>query len=209
MNFKPSDFYLGVVELFGVLLPGVLLTALLHQPLSDDVFKALPPPKGAAATLATYLIAGYVLGNALRAAGQLLDIGLYGLWVKFRGGQEDGRALLACAEQLMEKHITGLERKRSGTYKWAVSYLAIVNPTALASVSQATAESKFFRSLTIVIVVACFLHGSGWTVVICVVAALSSLFAYLEAKWDATTVLYRAYILVRLDAPASANRAMG
>jgi hypothetical protein len=78
---KPADLYLGVVDLFGALIPGVLLAATL-SPYADSLFEheVVPPPSSELATVATYLVAGWVLGLVLRALGELLDLTIYDKW---------------------------------------------------------------------------------------------------------------------------------
>ncbi len=78
---KPADLYLGVVDLFGVLIPGVVLAS-MASPHADLLFESevISRPSGPVMTAAIYLIAGWVLGQLLRAAGELLDLTIYDGW---------------------------------------------------------------------------------------------------------------------------------
>jgi hypothetical protein len=74
-GFKPGDFYIGVYELFAILLPGAILTYLVWrlnlQCLIEDSgspLNNLAPGEGAASYL-TFAVLSYVVGHFLAAFG--------------------------------------------------------------------------------------------------------------------------------------------
>ncbi len=202
MNFKPSDFYLGVVEVFGVLLPGILLAALLSGPYSDEVFGPLisHAPRTTSALLAVYLVSGYLLGNALRAAGEILDLSLYDKWYLKRR-QKNGDPLQAKAARLVRKQAPDLAIESVSTHEWAESFLAVRSAEATQFVAQGRAESKFYRSLALVLLYAGVVSASqraGAGIVLLLAAGLSVM-RYLQMRWRATCHLYLAYIHICAD----------
>lgn len=176
MDAKPADFFIGVVDFFGVLLPGILLAALLspHQDRFFDGFD-LKPPSGDGWTVAAMVVAGYVLGHLLKALGEPLDRWLYDKmylptfkrrppmatraerirWVIHVGRGESIPQerdtvldpLLAAAEALADRHV-GRSIKRN-TFSVAEDYVRIRSTEAYAAVERLIADSKFFRSLLI------------------------------------------------------------
>ena len=81
MNAKPSDFFLGAIEFFAILLPGVVLVILVPQSSRAEFINTVSPefrePLGAIATGAALLAAGYIAGHALRGLGELLELLFY------------------------------------------------------------------------------------------------------------------------------------
>ena len=75
---KPSDFFVGVVDFFAVLLPGAALVYLFRPFLTDDVpIDWLPSTSTQSWVL--FLVLAYIVGHLLHALGsQLLDDYVYG-----------------------------------------------------------------------------------------------------------------------------------
>jgi hypothetical protein len=84
---KPSDFFVGVMDFFAILLPGALVTALLD--VSENALDFAGDRPGSTERWAAFLAAAYVLGHVLHAAGALLldrftiaSIGTVGNWTR-------------------------------------------------------------------------------------------------------------------------------
>jgi hypothetical protein len=69
---KPADFFIGVVDFFAILMPGVIAAGLLGTQLG------LVPEHRDAIFWVAIFVSGYVLGHLLHAVGSLLDPLLYG-----------------------------------------------------------------------------------------------------------------------------------
>ncbi|MDP5279956.1 hypothetical protein Q9Q95_13560 [Sphingomonas sp. DG1-23] len=87
---KPSEFHIGVIEFFSILLPGALLTAALWLHFGPDIggpARSLLAPAGAA--WVAFALASYVAGHFLFLAGSLLDLlydrGALWAWLGSRG----------------------------------------------------------------------------------------------------------------------------
>jgi hypothetical protein len=83
-KFNPSSFYLGVVEFFAILLPGILLTYILVPFIEIfDLENLMQIPSNEFASLGMFLLVSYILGNLLMAAGSsILDERLYDFYRK-------------------------------------------------------------------------------------------------------------------------------
>lgn len=228
MSYKPSDFFFGVVDLFGVLLPGVLLAALLSRHRSV-LFEGLDviEPRGATWVAVAFLVAGYVLGNLLRALGEMIDRYIYDRFYvpafkrrpRLSGSSEKlahiGRAardalpgrtpstyqpdpLYAAAKEIADHDDPG--KVRRNTFSWADSYVQMRSQSTHAVIERLTADSKFFRSLTIVSIVAAIMaawNGALFLPVLLLLVALLSLYQFTRLRWKATNALYQAFVQLR------------
>jgi hypothetical protein len=68
---KPTDFFIGVVDFFAILMPGVIAAGLLARQLHF-----IPAPPDAIFWVALF-VAGYLIGHLLHAVGSILDPLLY------------------------------------------------------------------------------------------------------------------------------------
>jgi hypothetical protein len=68
---KPTDFFIGVVDFFAILMPGVIAAGLLAKQLG-----LIPAPPTAIFWVALF-VAGYLIGHLLHAVGSILDPLLY------------------------------------------------------------------------------------------------------------------------------------
>jgi hypothetical protein len=79
---KPTDFFIGLIDFFAVLLPGAILAYLLllfpwNEQLKDVLREHLSDP---AAGWAAFLVMAYVLGHLLHHLGGFLDDWIYDSW---------------------------------------------------------------------------------------------------------------------------------
>jgi len=145
---KPSDFLLGVLDFFAILLPGSMATWLVTRYMPrDDIFRYLslgPTPGGPdALTLAgAFLLSSYTLGHFVFMAGAQLD-NSYDRW---RRRAKPNKTFLE-ADKLRKE---SLESGEFTTLKWAKSYIQIHAPLARTEIDRLEADSKFFRSLVVI-----------------------------------------------------------
>jgi len=73
MNFKPANFFIGLLDFFSIILPGIILCYLqlpFLNSITNDFFKDLLDNTQCIVGL---LIASYVAGHFVYALGSLLD----------------------------------------------------------------------------------------------------------------------------------------
>ena len=154
MDYKPSDFFIGVIDFFGILVPGAVLLfldgfglpdKLQLRPLTDRIWQS-----------AAFLIGSYVLGHFLLAAGELLQG-----WLPRYKSSAEVRFYKRVEEHLNPKEKppeevsersrqpTGEEARTDGFYR-AYSSLRLNKPAAAAEVERQMADYKLFRSLALV-----------------------------------------------------------
>ena len=200
-DFKPADLYVGVMEVFTIVLPGALLTGclVLAVPVGPEAFSPLLDE--AASQWAAFAIAAYGLGAIVFSIAAELD-GLYDEhrrrhWPNRPGDAYDEATALRARyfgvprEQTprVVKIATGWKKvlreavrrlawlpappaigpgetqdtdSPMNTFTWAKTLLLARAPAAAADVQRYEAESKFFRSLLVVLPAMGLLAGGQW-----------------------------------------------
>ncbi len=138
---KPGDFYLGVIDFFGILIPGAVLLYLY-----GDWFAVFLPPwseEEQPALWVVFAVASYVVGQFLLGLGVPLNR-LLGL---VRPARKD-RFYLAVRNAIDMPE--GVETTRTNVFYRAYACVRLESPSALAEIERQMADYKLFRSLTVV-----------------------------------------------------------
>lgn len=210
MKFDPGSFYLGVVDFFSIMLPGGVLAWFLSGPLQGNVFGTLFPaiPAGTAGWV-IFLFAAYLLGHIVFLLGSYLD-NVYDPVRKLVWPEKTDFAYQQ-ADGIKRAHLGADAARAINTYQWARATLTLNHPAGLAEVARLEADSKFFRSLVIVLVillVATLANGGPGTgavfPVLLGVFAVLSYWRYTERRYKSTEQAYRFMIvLAGEDGPGS------
>ncbi|MBZ5491376.1 MAG: NUDIX domain-containing protein [Acidobacteriia bacterium] len=182
MGFEPQKFFIGVIDLFSVLLPGAVLTFLLKGPL----WRLLGYKPGSD-EIVIFLVVSYLLGHFIFLIGSaLLDDRIYDpvkgatfaeqvrrvakgeklspTWARLLAKvfvKSDSAPPVSHAVKIKEYYLDRLKASLSiNAFQWAKAQLTLDHPEALASVQRFEADSKFFRSLFVVLCIIC-----PWSVV--------------------------------------------
>lgn len=197
---KPGDFFVGVIDLFSILLPGTLLAASLA------ILIPTPPPLqnllavGGARWVA-FALAAYALGHFAFLLSARLDPHYDRFrdrkWPDFKaaGSPFEEATKLRDAQIARPK---GPEDHRINTFKWAKTVLMLRAPAALADVNRYEADSKFFRSLVVVLPAVGLIAGlkEMWLVLpVALVLARVSFSIYAEQRYKSTQWAYH-YVIV-------------
>jgi hypothetical protein len=269
-ELKPTDFFLGLVDFFAILLPGAILCYLLLPLYRTYLAPDLEPLNDPAMAWVAFGIASYAAGHLLHQLGGYVDALVYDTmyvdgWKRSKGPEkllQQVRSLLGepaddtneekaqrwpsvfswaffvrlgktCYSQLILRPYywftgkgappqTGLQR--ANTFSWASAFVRLRNAAAAAELERAGVDSKFFRSLALVaLVAACgaVYQGRPWLAAAAVALAGFSLMRYCERRWKAAQLTYQYAILLRTSplakgegpgpesTPASEGRTMG
>lgn len=154
---KAGDLYLGVVDLFAVLLPGSILTGVAWKVLtlgaSKEMLATISGPEFVPKWL-IFLIVAYISGHFLFAMGAwimdpLYD-GFYKRWFEVEEKKElpsmRRRADRILYEVLEEKLYSDGDNR----LRWSEAFLTASGPGAKTALDRLEADSKFFRSLAVV-----------------------------------------------------------
>ena len=209
MSYKPTDFFIGVMEFFAILMPGALLAFLLTDwgtPLFGDLLPALP---GAAGKWIAFLIISYVLGHLLHHLGGIIDKWIYGrLYVKQWKRRKGEERLLTKTRELMDKEL-GKDANMTNAFSWAASYVRVHNAAAASELERGGAESKFFRSLAFVAVVAMVLFASKSSLLAtlgALILLVFSLWRFCDRRWKNVQLTYEYFIMLKMAEDKKASK---
>jgi len=196
---KPGDFFISLADFFAILLPGAIFTFILWWFLDWWTPETSLAFSSGAQGWIVFLVASYVFGHLLHQVGSLLDHA-YDKWYvprfKRKKGQEE--RLLTLTRELM-RGMLGNDVAMTSAWSWATSYTRIHSDSAARELERVGAESKFFRSLAIVLFLTSFALairpcwlGAG----IALVLAGFSCWRFFVKRWSATQLTYEYFILL-------------
>ena len=209
---KPGDFLLGVLDFFAVLLPGSLATWLVAQYIPPKVLRdALSFGLGDGITNpdsfvlgAAFLLSSYLLGHFVFMAGGELDP-LYDRWRK-RAKPEDRDKAFQAARALQKEVSKDLVGSDFSVLKWARTYVQIKAPAARVEIDRLEADSKFFRGLVVISVLAAvhfFLREQSPAAgVVALVMVALSYHRYRQQRWKMTELSYVTAVVVHATGAA-------
>ncbi len=225
MKFEPETFFIGIIDFFSILLPGAVVTAVVTPEAKSVLFgPVFPAYAGEAEQWAIFLFASYLLGHFFFFLGSRLDEWVYerirdatpeGEQVRMVRGEKPAwrltkrlaRDLFGKCPDLAVRQVYGIKegylpsvegKPVVNAFQWSKARLTIQCPAALAEVQRLEADSKFFRTMVVVLVlvaawvsVRAFWAPSAWGVVLmCLALACLSLLRYVERRFKATQHAY-------------------
>lgn len=228
---KPSDFFVGVIDFFAILLPGALLTVLLLSA-GEGLLDLVGEPRGTTERWAAFLVAAYVLGHLLQAFGGLFLDPIYDClyrdWWKLgknplrcfgekwntrkktnltvkakpRVFPEEGRIRAKGYYTLLKKadELAGDDPKPDNLYHWAETSVRLGSASASTEIQRHSADSKFFRSFSLVLLVGVMvssIHGEGWVALVAGGLSLLSVWRFVQTRWTTTLLVYEYFVQLR------------
>lgn len=189
---KPSELYIGVLDVFAILLPGAIAAAILTPRFGHLILGPLiAAPQSEAGIWATFLTCAYFLGHLIFLAGSYIDR-LYDA-VRRRLNPYSNESAYQCAMRIRDSSVDECEQQALNTFQWARSVLIAGCPAAAEDVQRLEADSKFFRSLVIVsgLCAIAFLAGGQNVAGLVALALVAPCFArYYERRLKSTTQAY-------------------
>lgn len=179
---KPSEFYVGVIDFFAILLPGAIATAILFPTVIGTHvvgLLAIDPANNPGKWVA-FLTCSYFLGHLIFLAGSYIDpscetrrqrrehLGRERLERRKTANLEelppeveDERAY-RCATSIRDSMLDNDERAALNTFQWSRSVLIAKCPAAAEDIHRLEADSKFFRSLLVVCALSPIIFFFNW-----------------------------------------------
>ena len=189
---KPSEFFVGVLEFFAILLPGAIATAVLSphlSPLFTGPLVALP--KSDFGEWATFLTVSYFTGHLIFLCGSYIDP-LYDT-IRRRHDPYNNESAYQCATRLRDSLIFENEQKALNTFQWSRSVLIAKCPQLVDDIGRLEADSKFFRSLLIVGLICAIVYaveGNATPALVAVALMVPCFVRYYERRLKSTTQAY-------------------
>jgi hypothetical protein len=189
---KPSEFYVGILDFFAILLPGAIATAILAPRFGHLLLdRVIAAPQGEAGRWAAFLAVSYFVGHLIFLAGSYIDRLYNSLRETFNPyGNESA---YQCATRIRDLLIDETERKALNTFQWSRSILIAKCPAAAEDVHRLEADSKFFRSLLVVSALAAivfFSDGKNVEGLVALALIVPCFARYYERRLKSTTQAY-------------------
>lgn len=154
-----EKFNLGLLDLLSILLPGGFLAGLAWQSgwvSGWTIVQKIPEGWGSAATFAA---TAYILGHFIHLVASYLDDLVFDRLKKWRWPDQ---TLVNRIIELKEAEIGVFDPGHFNAFKWSLAYLLLHHPLLYQAVEKHIGESKFFRSFSVVLLIAstsAFLQG--------------------------------------------------
>lgn len=146
---KLSEFHVGILDFFAILLPGAIATAILEPRFGHLIVGNLITAQQAeAGKWAAFLAFSYFLGHLVFLLGSCIDP--FYKFVREQLSPYGNESAYQCATRVRDTLIDESERKALNTFQWSRSVLIAKCPAAAEDVHRLEADSKFFRSLLVV-----------------------------------------------------------
>jgi len=199
---KLGDLYVGVIDLFAILLPGALLAGALAVliPIPEPL-QGLLASEGA--RWVAFAFAAYALGHFAFLLSAKADDWYYDKYRKKKWPKaDDPERPYPLATRLRQAQFSNGANPEDNlpmtTFKWAKTVLMLRAPDALADVQRYEADSKFFRSMMVVLPLVGFIGAliDMWPLVpVAILLTWLSFRSYAERRYKSTEWAYQ-YALV-------------
>jgi ADP-ribose pyrophosphatase YjhB (NUDIX family) len=179
VEIEPQKLFVFLIDFFAILMPGAFLSYMLKDPFIEKILCRPHFPLEGAENWSVFLFVSYLLGHFVFLFGAQLDKVYDALAAATRDRQVErlaaGNALspwpvrflarvffkkntgiaLRHAVLIKDRHLSIIGATNAvNAFQWSKSRLAMEQPIALATVQKFEADSKFFRSFVIVLVLA-------------------------------------------------------
>jgi hypothetical protein len=206
MNYKPSDLYLGVVDLFGILLPGALACLLFLDIAQRWIFNdsLLPKLHGDVQLVAAFVIGAYLLGLITDAIG---SVGLDWLTDRlYRRKKEKAHDSLVARARSIRTAELGGDVQLTSEFRWARASVYARSPEGARAIERLEANAKLFRSVTVVLVVACVkfsVQGLFVAALLSLGVAVLTLSRTAVQRWQRDKTTFEYYVVASLPGPST------
>ncbi|KAA3637482.1 MAG: hypothetical protein DWQ02_06695 [Bacteroidetes bacterium] len=198
MNFKPNNFYIGIIDLFAIILPGAIATLVIYPFWQKEIDLFLESSGNKDFYSAFRLIlSSYLLVHIISQISSYLDRSVYDR-LKNNRFKNDSR-LNAVKEIRKASYNHNLKNSLLNTFSWANFKLIKELPLAAEEIERYTADSKFFRGLFVILFLLIFVFaqkGNWGMSVVCFLLAAFSMVRYFRKRRKATETAYKYVIFL-------------
>lgn len=197
MGYKPQDLFIGVIDLFVIILPGALLIFTALRVVYGYPLSALPPATWSDFTaVAAFAGGAYLLGHLVSGLGSVLEDALHEL-VKTWTLQRDAEVRQPVTTFLSQAGLPAGDAPGK-VRRWAATYLRLHDPVAAAHIDRKDADRRFFRNVTVVLVfpvIAFLWRGNGTEGVFWGALFVASIFRYFDQQRKYTRDVFEYFLL--------------
>jgi 8-oxo-dGTP pyrophosphatase MutT (NUDIX family) len=219
MDFQPEKFFTGVTDFFSILLPGAVLTYSLQDAFGPLILGASYSRLGTTQGWAAFLLSSYLLGHFIFLIGAwVFDDHVYDRIREATEREEisklstgghlsspfarraaryfvgaDADRALGQAVRIKDRHLAPLAAGAAiNAFQWSKARLILDHPEAMTTVQRFEADSKFFRSLLIVLslLLVSGLYQRNSVAVLTIPLGVLAFMRYVDQRLKATTQAY-------------------
>jgi hypothetical protein len=188
-----DSFKTYLLDILSIILPGALLLAVLTLVESvKHIFAYIFPSKNSEAlNVAIFLGLAYMLGHFIFLIGSLLDDLIYEKVTKVYWTNQQ---ITAYAIQLKEEKTGIVDKDTLNAFKWSCAWLLANQQSMYSVVERYIAESKFFRSNIIVLLIAIIVfvfHGEIQLTLFAFLFLILSTIRYLTQRHKSIETAYQ------------------
>jgi hypothetical protein len=198
MSAKPSDYFLGALEFFGVLGPGALFTyAALKLSPGTPLEQHVQLVGGGTEGWVVFFAVAFVIGWAIQPPSHVLNWLYDHTYREWKRMQPDD--LLKFAEAEVRKSVPNMA-KRVSVYRWAEVEVTYRDRNAAGDIALNQGVSKLFRGLTLFCLLACglvFFRGELWLGCGFLLGAFICFLVFAGRRWHATCLVYQRFKAIR------------
>jgi hypothetical protein len=176
MDYKPSDVFIGVIDLFAIFIPGALATYLLRDTLLEQAKTLkLTGLDTSPVSWVAFFVGACVFGHLLFLMGSFLDFAYDPLrrWIK-----PLKKDLLYQEARSIRNQLLAEKADIVNPYKFAKAVLGLESAHPIEEIARLEADSKFFRSLFVVLGVFLIIHMGSLRPALGCLWSLSWFFAF-------------------------------
>jgi 8-oxo-dGTP pyrophosphatase MutT (NUDIX family) len=231
MSFEPEKFFIGLMDFFTILLPGALFTYFVEDKAGPLLFGARYVHASDTEAAIRFAFSSYLLGHFISLAGSLLiDDAIYD---PIRNGTESrqierlakGKRLyprflrkfatwffgnddetLRQALRIKSRYFEPTPKVAINAFQWSKALLTLEKPSTMAGVQRLEADSKFFRSLAVVLFALMFVGkvANQSIVILAALGILPALWRYADQRRKSINQAY--WYVMTLEAGKPATR---
>lgn len=140
-----------MVDLFGVVLPGAIIVFLIWYGLRTT-YREVPALEGT--RWVAFIVLSYIAGHLVSAVGSRVLDRIYDYPYKLSGENGEYCRFRIRALELAKAALGGFHCKDDNILEWSTSFVRLGSAACSVEIDRLDADSKFFRSLTIVLILA-------------------------------------------------------
>lgn len=195
MSLNPQNFYISVIDLFSIVIPGGITTIVLYHNFKESLMSIFVIDQNSTNYIyAILLLYSYIFGHVIFQIGSYLDKPIYDTW---KGNKNTD--LISEIQNIRSKLDSNII---ISNHDWAYYYLISINSPVLDEVNRKMADSKFFRSLFVISIGLIILYPArkifsdnykdSWHILLLfsVLLATFSCWSYLKLRLKSSTIAY-------------------
>lgn len=192
-----EKFNLGLLDLLSILLPGGFLAGLIWQSGLVSDWPILHQISEGWMSGAVFAAIAYVLGHFIHMLATYLDVLVFDRLKKWRWPDE---TLINKVVEFKDAEIGVFDPNYFNAFKWSLAYLLLHHPLLYQAVEKHIGESKFFRSFSVVLLIAAtwaFSQGRTIEGFLALALTLMSLIRYVGQRQKSIDSAYQYVITIK------------